>query len=75
MAVWFAASREDAAAAGFDDALVYAEVAAPPDARRIPFRRALDRIATFIPTRQETNARDIRAYGGLYGVITGEDAP
>ncbi|MFO0933593.1 MAG: nucleoside deaminase [Planctomycetota bacterium] len=41
-AVWFAASREDAAAAGFDDALVYAEVAAPPDARRIPFRRALE---------------------------------
>jgi len=33
----------------------------------IPFRRALERITNFIPTRQETNARDIRAYGGLYG--------
>jgi guanine deaminase len=41
-AVWFAASRDDAAAAGFDDALVYAEVAALPAARRIPFRRALE---------------------------------
>ncbi len=40
-AVWYAASREDAAAAGFDDALVYAEVATPPSARRIPFHRAL----------------------------------
>jgi len=41
-AVWYAASRADAAAAGFDDALVYAEVAAPPAARRIPFHRALE---------------------------------
>ncbi len=40
-AVWFAAAREDAAAAGFDDALVYAELAVPVAARRIPFRRAL----------------------------------
>ena len=41
-AVWFAAGRDDAAAAGFDDALVYAELSAPAGARRIPFRRALE---------------------------------
>ena len=41
-AVWFAAAREDAAEVGFDDALVYAELAAPVAARRIPFHRALE---------------------------------
>lgn len=37
----FAANREDAAAAGFDDAAIYAEVAAPLDARSLPIIRAL----------------------------------
>jgi hypothetical protein len=37
----FAADRSDAAAAGFDDAAIYAEVAAPLDARRLPIARAL----------------------------------
>jgi len=41
-AVWFAAGRADAAAAGFDDALVYAELSAPVASRRIPFHRALE---------------------------------
>jgi len=32
----FAASREDAAAAGFDDQLIYDELPLPPEQRRIP---------------------------------------
>ena len=36
-AVYFAASRADAAAVGFDDALVYDEVGRPPGARKLPF--------------------------------------
>ncbi|HSD77479.1 MAG TPA: nucleoside deaminase [Solirubrobacteraceae bacterium] len=38
-AVLFAAGREDASAAGFDDAALYAEVAAPLAGRRLPVRR------------------------------------
>jgi tRNA(Arg) A34 adenosine deaminase TadA len=34
--IYFAATREDAAAAGFDDAFIYREVAAPLEQRRIP---------------------------------------
>jgi guanine deaminase len=34
--IYYAASREDAAAAGFDDSLIYREVAAPIDRRAIP---------------------------------------
>jgi guanine deaminase len=34
--VWFAASRHDAAAAGFDDAAIYQEIALPLAARRLP---------------------------------------
>lgn len=34
--VWFAATREDAAAAGFDDARLYREVALAPDDRELP---------------------------------------
>ena len=34
--LWFAASREDAAAAGFDDAFLYRELAVSLDQRRIP---------------------------------------
>lgn len=37
----FAADRADAAAAGFDDAAIYAEVAAPLAARSLPILRAL----------------------------------
>jgi tRNA(Arg) A34 adenosine deaminase TadA len=33
--------RADAATIGFDDAEIYAEVAAPPEARRLPLRRVL----------------------------------
>jgi guanine deaminase len=35
-ALYFAASREDAAKAGFDDAHIYDEIAAPLAKRRIP---------------------------------------
>lgn len=37
--VVFAATREDAARAGFDDAFIYAQIARPPARRRIPFLR------------------------------------
>lgn len=36
----FGASREDAAAAGFDDAFIYEELALAPEARRMPMHRA-----------------------------------
>jgi guanine deaminase len=36
--VYFAASREDAAAAGFDDSLIYNEIPLAPSARRIGMR-------------------------------------
>lgn len=35
----FAATRQDAAAAGFDDSAIYAEVAAPLDHRLLPIHR------------------------------------
>jgi tRNA(Arg) A34 adenosine deaminase TadA len=34
--VYFANTKEDAAAAGFDDSLIYQELALPPDQRKIP---------------------------------------
>ena len=34
--VYYAGTRQDAAAAGFDDALIYDELPLPPAARRIP---------------------------------------
>jgi len=37
--VVFAATRQDAARAGFDDAFIYAEIARAPARRRIPFVR------------------------------------
>jgi guanine deaminase len=36
-AVYFAASRQDAAAAGFDDAFIYEQVGKPPADRHLPF--------------------------------------
>lgn len=38
-ALYFAATREDAAAAGFDDAHIYRELALPLEARSIPMER------------------------------------
>jgi guanine deaminase len=37
--IFFAATRDDAAAAGFDDAFIYRELAAPPSERAIPLIR------------------------------------
>ena len=41
-AIIYGASRADAAAAGFDDALIYEEIGRPVEARRIPMRRLAD---------------------------------
>lgn len=38
-AVYFAATRQDAALAGFDDAMIYDELPLPADARSLPIRR------------------------------------
>jgi guanine deaminase len=38
-AVFFSATRDDAAAAGFDDAFVYEELALPPAERTLPMSR------------------------------------
>jgi tRNA(Arg) A34 adenosine deaminase TadA len=46
-ALYFAADKTDAAAAGFDDAFIYEELARPPGERRIPFVR------TPVPERTE----------------------
>jgi tRNA(Arg) A34 adenosine deaminase TadA len=40
--VFYANGREDAARIGFDDALIYQEVALPPEARRLPMIRLPD---------------------------------
>ena len=40
-AVFFSATRDDAAEAGFDDAFVYDEFALPPGARQLPMRRVV----------------------------------
>ena len=37
-AVYFAASRTDAAEGGFDDAMIYEQLAVPSEERKIPFR-------------------------------------
>jgi len=39
--IWYGNDRTDAARIGFDDALIYREVALPPDARRLPMARLL----------------------------------
>ena len=39
--VVYAGTREDAAAAGFDDAFIYDELTRPPEARRIPMTTLL----------------------------------
>jgi len=40
-ALYFAATRDDAAAAGFDDSLIYTEIALPPTQRSIPIRQQM----------------------------------
>ena len=43
--VWYAATQQQAAAAGFDDSLFYRQFTLPPDQRIIPFTHALDESA------------------------------
>jgi len=47
--IYFACSRDDAAAAGFDDSLIYQEVARPSSERRIPMEPLMraDALAIF----------------------------
>jgi tRNA(Arg) A34 adenosine deaminase TadA len=44
--IYYAATQTDAAAAGFDDALFYEELALPPHVRRVPMTRLLADEAT-----------------------------
>ena len=44
--IYFAATREDAAAAGFDDSLIYREIAVPHAERSIPIERVTGEQAT-----------------------------
>ena len=44
--VIFAAAHEDAAAAGFDDSLIYRQISLPPSERSIPMIRLADEHAT-----------------------------
>jgi tRNA(Arg) A34 adenosine deaminase TadA len=39
--VYFGCTREDAASAGFDDSLIYQEIQAPLDARKIPMQSCM----------------------------------
>jgi guanine deaminase len=39
--IYFAATREDAAGAGFDDSLIYREVSLPLEQRQIPIHNLL----------------------------------
>ncbi len=39
--VYYAATRKDAAASGFDDDVIYQEISRPPDQRRIPFQNKM----------------------------------
>ena len=40
-AIYYAGGREDAAQAGFDDALIYRELSVPPARRRVPTRQLM----------------------------------
>ena len=55
--VFFGAAASDAAAAGFDDALIYREFQAPPGERRIPFIRLMEEQA-LQPFREWLNKPD-----------------
>lgn len=55
--VYFAATREDAAAAGFDDSLIYDEIPLDPTQRRISMRH-IEVPDTAAPFRAWTGKRD-----------------
>lgn len=59
-AVYYAASREDAALAGFDDAWIYEELAKPPEARAVRFVKAEPEAAVDVMRRWRADAgRDL----------------
>lgn len=53
--VWFANTHADAAAIGFDDALLYRELALPPERHALPMRRLLgaEALAVFEAWREK----------------------
>ena len=55
-AVYFAASREDAAAIGFDDADIYQQIAQPFSLRRLPMAQALRADAQAVMQRWSQSA-------------------
>ena len=59
--VFFAATKEDASAAGFDDSLIYAQVALPPSERLIPMVRLIDPQSAQ-PFQEWVNRTDKTAY-------------
>jgi len=54
--VFYAATAQDAAAAGFDDAFIYDELKHPPESRRIPMRQMLssESLAVFAAWREQS---------------------
>lgn len=55
--VFYAATAQDAAAAGFDDAFIYDELKHPPEVRRIPMRQMLsgESLAVFAAWREQSD--------------------
>jgi guanine deaminase len=59
--VYFAATAADAAAAGFDDALIYRQLEIPPSERAIPMVHLMDARAT-LPFEEWVNRTDKKTY-------------
>lgn len=59
--IFFAATHQDATAAGFDDSLIYREIAAPAAARSIPMIHLADAESTR-PFQEWINKRDRTRY-------------
>ena len=59
--VFFAATKDDAAQAGFDDALIYREIAVDPAARSLPMLRVVDETAS-LPFRDWAEKTDRAEY-------------
>jgi guanine deaminase len=59
--VFFAATHQEAAAAGFDDAFVYQQIAVPPAQRKIPMIHLADEFRTQ-PFEEWSGKQDRRRY-------------
>jgi guanine deaminase len=57
--IFYAATAQDAAAAGFDDAFIYDELKHPPEGRRIPMRQMLtaESLAVFAAWRAQSEKK------------------